>query len=441
MTPSVSVDTVENFDKLSDIAQYNACVYEIVTKAPIRICDGELLSGAATLGDAIRHMVPTVKSGVEKNLIYGISHLTVDFFSVLQKGMNGIRDDIFSSLAKHSEPRKVEFLKSCLHCIDCMKIWHERYISALSQKEGYEVNIKNLSRVPFEPARNFHEEVQCVWFCFAFLRLLGCWPGIGRIDVMLGKYLKNDLSDGTLTLGDASEILAHFFIKGCEWITGLPTTSGDAQHYQNLVISGIDEDGNDVTNEVTYLVLDIIEETGISDFPTTVRINKNTDKAFLDRVSQVIRFGGGTVAIYNEDLVLKSLADMGYEEREARRFANDGCWEVQIPGKTFFTYVPFDGLRVFQQNTLKNYDGTVKFSDFDSLFSAFCKDLSEQVRMIYESKVLTLFKQGSYDFVESHCCTAVRFLRADVSKGACPIMKEALYTMSYLRISAALPML
>ena len=104
-----------------------------------------------------------------------------------------------------------------------------------------------------------------MWFCFAFLRLCGCWPGIGRIDVLLGKYLKADLESGGLTLSEAREILAHFFIKGCEWINGSETAGGDAQHYQNIVLSGIDEKGNDVTNEVTYLVLDIIEETGISD--------------------------------------------------------------------------------------------------------------------------------------------------------------------------------
>ena len=55
-------------------------------------------------------------------------------------------------------------------------------------------------------------------------------------------------------------IFLIFFIKGCEWITGLQNGSGDAQHYQNIVLAGIDENGEEVTNEVTYLVLDIIEK-------------------------------------------------------------------------------------------------------------------------------------------------------------------------------------
>lgn len=393
-------------DGMSDIAVYDLAVSEIVSKAPVRICDGELLSGAATLGDSIRHVVP-VRNAEGKNPIFGVSHLTADFFTVLEKGINGIRRDVEESLKNHTAPRKVEFLKSCLNCIDCMQLWHARYIDALSEKGGYDRNIENLKRVPFEPARNFYEAVQSVWFCFAYLRLLGNWPGIGRIDVMLGKYLKKDLENGTITIDEAREILAHFFIKGCEWITGKPTNSGDAQHYQNLVISGIDENGIDVTNEVTYLVLDIIEETGISDFPTTVRVNKNTDKALVDRVSQVIRFGGGTVAVYNEDLVLRSLVKMGYEEKEARKFANDGCWEVQIPGKTFFIYVPFDGLAVLQKKTLKNYDGTADFDSFEALEQAYMCDLADQVGLVFESNVLSVFEEDRKTFKKTRPCTAV----------------------------------
>jgi formate C-acetyltransferase len=108
------------------------------------------------------------------------------------------------------------------------------------------------------------------------MRLCGNWPGIGRRDELLGPYLENDLKHGVLTLDEAREILAHFFIKGCEWICGGNYGSGDAQHYQNLVIAGIDENGNDVTNDVTYLILDIIEELGISDFPTTVRLSSKS---------------------------------------------------------------------------------------------------------------------------------------------------------------------
>ena len=404
-TPFVTLDHIENYEALSSIEKYDAALREIVLRAPIRICEGELLCGSATLGHALHHAMPAARGGVPFDAGTGISHLTVDFFEVLEIGMDGIEEKVRHSLEKHVEPRRVAFLQSCLNAIDCMRLWHARYLQALEGRAELARVRENLQRVPFLPAKSFHEAVQCLWFCFAFLRLGGVWPGIGRIDVLLGKYLEKDLADGVLTLQEAREILAHFFIKGCEWITGAPCVSGDAQHYQNLVISGVDENGVDVTNAVTYLVLDIIEETGIGDFPTTVRLNKHTDEGFLRRVAEVISYGGGTLAVYNEDLILESLADAGYPEKEARRFANDGCWEVQIPGKTNFTYVPFDALKILQQVTLQ--DHTASFDSFDALMEAYKRDLAEKVRSIYEKRVLSKLEPNGIDFRHRFPCTAV----------------------------------
>ncbi len=404
-TPFVTLDHIENYEQLSSVEKYDAALLEIVKNAPIRICEGELLCGAATLGHAISHAMPAARGAVPFDAGTGTSHLTVDFFEVLEIGMDGVRKKVECALAAHEEPRRAAFLQSCLHAIDCMRIWHTRYLDALSDKTGFERVLQNLRRVPFSPARSFYEAVQCIWFCFAFLRLGGVWPGIGRIDVLLGNYLKKDLASGVLTLDEAREILAHFFIKGCEWITGNQTVSGDAQHYQNLVIGGIGEDGADVTNEVTYLVLDIIEETGISDFPTTVRLNKRTDERLLRRVAEVIAFGGGTLAVYNEETVLASLADMGYSEKEARQFANDGCWEVQIPGRTWFTYVPFDALKLLQKVTLAEH--TARFDTFEALIGTYKRDLANKVREIHGKCVLSKMSADGTSFAHRFPCTAV----------------------------------
>ena len=404
-TPFVTLDHIAEYETLSSIEKYDAALLEIVKKAPIRICEGELLCGAATLGRAISHAMPAARDGKHFSAGTGTSHLTVDFFEVLAIGMDGVREKVERALRTHTEPRKVAFLNSCLHAISCMRIWHTRYLEALESKKGMERVAQNLRQVPFGPATSFYEAVQCLWFCFAFLRLGGVWPGIGRIDVLLGKYLKKDLASGALTLAQAREILAHFFIKGCEWITGEKCVSGDAQHYQNLVIGGIGEDGEDVTNEVTYLVLDILEETGISDFPTTVRLNKHTDEQLLRRVAEVISFGGGMLAVYGEETVLKALADMGYPEKEARCFANDGCWEVQIPGHTWFIYAPFDALAILQQVTLQG--NTADFDSFEALLAAYKKDIADKVGRIFEQGVLPKMAEDGVSFAHCFPCTAV----------------------------------
>ncbi|MBQ3867056.1 MAG: hypothetical protein II789_00775, partial [Clostridia bacterium] len=94
---------------------------------------------------------------------------------------------------------------------------------------------------------------------------------------------------------------------------------------------------------------------------------------------------GGTLAVYNEDLIIKTLTGYGYPLREAREFANDGCWEVQIPGTTDFSYLPFDSLGILQHTTLKDYDmpdADVRFPDFDALLEAYLSDLTAFVAAI-----------------------------------------------------------
>lgn len=406
---SVQFDSDEIYASSCEIGKYDMAIEKIAKTSPVRICDGELISGAATLAASIHHAVPASVGGV--CTFSGVSHLTVDFETVLSIGINGIKKDVMRSLESHREGRARRFLESCLSCIDSFDLWRERYVKELSGRAGYEKNTEMLKKVPFAPAQSFHEAVQSIWFTFAFLRLCGNWPGFGRLDVLLGDYLKRDLESGVIDLDTAREILAHFFIKGCEWVCGGDYGSGDAQHYQNIVISGTDENGNDVTNAVTYLILDIIEETGISDFPTTVRVNAKTDEKLMRRVCEVIRYGGGVVAVYGEDTVKKAMVGYGYSAEAASRFANDGCWEVQVPGETFFTYCPFDALKILQQKTLDGYSGKVLFSSYEELYEKFVSDLADQIDSITDQHLKNFDKTNedpsTWEHKENYPCTLV----------------------------------
>ena len=380
-TPYIEIED-ENFNKLDDLDKYDIMITEIAKKAPIRVCEEELISGSATLGAAIGHVIPAYYKG--EKIFSSVSHLTIDYETALRFGMNFYEQKVADRLEdKALSKRQIRFLKSLSNVISAMRIYHRRYLEKVK-------NIKpdiyrNLQQVPFQPARNFYEAVQCVWFIFSFVRLCGNWPGIGRLDVMLGDYLKRDLENGTLTIDRAREILASFFIKGTEWILkDTPPSSGDAQHYQNIVLAGTDKHGKEVANEVTYLVLDIVEELGISDFPITVRLHENTPERLLRKVSKVMRHGGGVVAVYNETLILKALTAYGYPAADVQNFANDGCWEVQVPGKTFFIYVPFDSLSLLQKKTLDGYRKN-DFSSFERLYGAYVSDLEDQVKEIYAS--------------------------------------------------------
>ena len=418
--PAVTLDDAEGYDSLTPLERYDLAVSRIARDAPIRICEGEKLSGAATLGNAIGHVVPATYHG--ETVCRSVSHLTIDFETVLKKGIRGIRQETERSLEKYAGGDREPFVRSCLSCLDSFALWHARYLEALEGMPEYAANLENLRRVPMDPPESFYEAVQSIWFVFAFTRLCGNWPGIGRLDFLLGDYLKADLEAGRLTLDEAREILAHFFSKGCECVSGGNYGSGDAQHYQNIVLCGVDRDGREVTNEVIMLTLDVLEELGISDFPTTVRLSRNTDEKLLRRVAEVMRFGGGILAVYNEDLIIDALTKYGYELGEARSFANDGCWEVQVPGATDFSYLPFDSLQILQKETLCGYAGDVDYPDYESLYARFVSDLKSNVDSMcraHEREFLGYDDEaGDWRWTPHMPCTVVSlFERACVERG------------------------
>ena len=300
-------------------------------------------------------------------------------------------NDLFLLPARATQPQ-VELLESMLLCLDAAQLWHQRYMNELKrlagqstgeERKNYLEVMENLRHVPENPPANFRQAVQSLWFMYAFQRLMGTWSGVGRIDEMLGTYLERDLKRGDITLDEARELLAHFWIKGTEWIgaCGDARGSGDAQHYQNIILSGVNAKGEDITNDVTCLVLDVVEELNISDFPIAVRVNRRTPRRLLERIAEVQKHGGGIVALYNEEVVIDGLVKFGYQLEEARTFTNDGCWEVLIPGRTAFSYYPFDALQMLQDALgIKSPESPAPdYSSFDNLYAAFLEKLQAHI--------------------------------------------------------------
>jgi len=107
----------------------------------------------------------------------------------------------------------------------------------------------------------------------------------------------------------------------------------------------------------------------------------------------VMRHGGGIVALYNEPLVLRSLMQEGYSIGEARHFANDGCWEIQIPGKTNFSYSPFDGLQILNRVLGTDREGgTPDFPTAEALYQAYLAALAQDIDAIYQKRVADTYE-------------------------------------------------
>ncbi len=368
--------------------QYGLAAISVAKNAPLRVLPEEWLTGAATLAISMSAQVPCLKT-------HSVTHTTFGFERAIHLGYSGLKREILERKERGGlDDEGLDVLDGMLLCIDAAGIWNQRHIDELQkmlssatgeQAKNIRTRIALLKNVPENKPENFREAIQCLWSMWEFSRLMGDWSGIGRIDKMLGTYLQQDLEKGAISLDEAREYIAHFWIKGTGWITTLGKGTGDAQFYQNIILSGIDKDGNDVTNEVTYLVLDVVEELHISDFPIAVRVNSRTPDKLLRRIAEVQRHGGGIISLYNEEVVIKAMTEFGYPLEEAREFANDGCWETIIPGKTNFIYFPRDMVAVMQQTLQTGNDAeeVTDYGDFDTLYNAFLANLRTDVNQVH----------------------------------------------------------
>lgn len=373
-----------NIDGMSANMQCASAVYEIAKRAPVRIIPGELIVGSATYLEATKHAVPILN-------LSSVSHTTLGYRVILDGGYRNLRDKINGKiLSNELDVEGCDLLISMLLCLDAALVWHERYIELLRQMIGEstgankvecEAILESALNVPENPPASFPEAVQSFWFIYCFLRLCGNWPGLGRIDEMLGPYLDRDLAAGSITIDEARELIAHFWIKGAEWFGLNAWGGGDAQFYQNIILGGVNADGLEVTNEVTYLILDVIKELHISDFPVAVRISRNSPERLIRKIADVQKQGGGIVSVYNEEVMIEALNKFGYPLEEARQFTNDGCWEPLIPGKTCFGYYPFDMLYVLQDVlALNDISGaSPNYPDFEALYADFRDRLGKRV--------------------------------------------------------------
>ena len=367
--------------------RYGLAAILVAESAPLRILPGELIVGSSTLLEAVRHQVPVAN-------INSVSHTTLGFHRVLPTGYGQLREQVTERIARGDLDEKgQDLLEGMRLCLEAAEIWRLRHIALLDEMiaqtddpDFFIAACDSLSRVPEGEPESFRDAVQSLWFMFAFQRLMGNWPGIGRVDEMLGPYLERDLADGVITPDEARELIAHLWIKGCEWIGASDFGgSGDAQHYQNVLLGGVNGAGEDITNEVTYLILEVVEELHISDYPIAVRVGSRTPDKLIRKVAEVQRHGGGIVAIYNEDVVIEGLVKFGYELDEARTFTNDGCWEVLIPGRTQFGYLPFDALALLHEVLGMDTDGPApEYADFEALYAAYVSRLSTHIDWHHE---------------------------------------------------------
>ncbi|TGE39028.1 glycyl radical protein [Desulfosporosinus fructosivorans] len=252
------------------------------------------------------------------------------------------------------------------------------------------------SYVPAHAPRNFQEALQAYWFVhLGVITELNTWDAFspGRLDQHLYPFYKKGVAEGTLSDEQARELLQCFWVKfnnqpAPPKVGVTAAESGTYTDFANINSGGLKADGSDGVNEVTYLVLDVIDEMRLLQPSSNIQLSKKNPDRFLKRAARIIRKGWGQPSVFNADTVVEELLRQGKSIEDARQGGTSGCVETGAFGKESYILTGYFNLpkilelvlhngldpRTGQQLGVKTGDPQT-FDSFEALFDAFKKQL------------------------------------------------------------------
>ncbi|MDD3061531.1 MAG: glycyl radical protein [Massilibacteroides sp.] len=258
--------------------------------------------------------------------------------------------------------------------------------------------------VPAHAPRNFWEAIQMYWFVhLGTITELNGWDAMnpGHFDQHLQPFYEKGIAEGTLTRDEAKEFLSCFWIK----VNNHPAPpkvgitakeSGTFNDFTNINIGGVRPDGSDGVSEVSYIMLEIIEELHILQPGSSIHISSKTPDKFLHAGCKVIRQGHGYPSVFNPDIYIQELMRQGKSLQDAREGGCSGCIEVGAFGKEAYLLTGYLNVPKILEVTLSNgYDPVTgklvsiqtgdprDFKDFEELYQAFLT----QLRYVVDQKV------------------------------------------------------
>ncbi|MDD5749133.1 MAG: pyruvate formate lyase family protein, partial [Actinomycetota bacterium] len=287
--------------------------------------------------------------------VQGHLHLPVE--KIVREGFLGIKEKAEAKLETldKSDPEyeeKKAFLEAVMISMDAACTYADRFRMMALKESGKTSNPDERSRLlriaesleyaPARPSRTFREGIQATWFGLLIGEIqygMHDVLGIGRADQYLYPLFKKDMENDTLTVEEALDLLEELNLKLTANISLFPEvaceangTLGVSQHC--LIIGGVDADGNDATNELSYLMLDAYERMHGAINQLSVRIHDGSPPDFLRRAIEVFRKASGH-AFFNDDVIIPALMDHGVSERDARDYNVVGCIETSTGGNCF----------------------------------------------------------------------------------------------------------
>jgi pyruvate formate-lyase/glycerol dehydratase family glycyl radical enzyme len=216
--------------------------------------------------------------------------------------------------------------------------------------------------VPAHTPRNFWEALQYYWFVHLGVTIeLNTWDAFspGRLDQHLLPFYQQGLDAGDLTRQIAEELLECFWIKfnnqpAPPKVGVTAEESGTYTDFAQINLGGVRPDGSDGVNEVTYLLLDVIEEMRLLQPSTSIQVSKKNPDRFIKRATKIIRTGFGQPSVFNADLIGQELTRMGKTILDARCGGSSGCVEVGAFGKENYNLTGYFNLPKVLEITLHN---------------------------------------------------------------------------------------
>ncbi|WP_028263714.1 glycyl radical protein [Atopobium fossor] len=397
--------------------------------------------GMALLPEEVSVFMETGIFGMEGKLNAGDAHLAINHARLLKEGLRGYEERTRQEQAAldFTDPESVgknQFYKAVLIVIDAVRRYALRYSKLAAQLATKESNpqrkaeLEQLSeicaKVPYEPATNFREAVQCVWFMQVLLQIEsnGHSLSFGRFDQYMFPFYDADIKSGAITRDEALELLTNLWIKllTIQKIRSQSHTlsSAGSPMYQNVTIGGQTTDKKDAVNDLSFLVLQSVAQTRLTQPNLTVRYHANLNKKFYDECVEVMKLGFGMPALNNDEVIIPSFINWGVSEEDAYNYSAIGCVETAVPGKwgyrcTGMSYLNFPRLLLVTMNGgvdlttgrrfTRDYGKFTQMKSYDELFEAWDKTIREMTR--YSVIVENTIDKASETDVPDVLCSAL----------------------------------
>ena len=333
----------------------------------------------------------------------------LDFKKDIEAALSGL--DFMNDPAAYDRQEELRAMAISADAIIAFARRHAAKARELAAAEKDPARKKELNRiaevcewVPANAPRDFWEALQYYWFVhLGVITEYNTWDSFnpGRLDQHLWPFYQKGLAEGRLTKESARELLEAFWVKfnnqpAPPKVGVTAEESGTYTDFALINVGGLKEDGTDGVNELSYLILDVIEEMRILQPSSMVQISAKGPDSFLLRALRIVKTGFGQPSIFNTDAIVQELVRQGKSVEDARNGGASGCVESGAFGKEAYILTGYFNLpKVFEITLNNGFDprtgkkigletgDPLTFKTFDELFEAFRK----QIRHFVDIKV------------------------------------------------------